>query len=356
MVSLSRAFCLPFDNCATELESIAAACKSLLRSANRIHRLFLNLGSNAWCWRTLGTDLTDHRKKEECLEIGNYLGRRPIKGVGIQGHRRRLDTGIKAAEIEVEEIEAANLLILIADILEDDSIVKLCTPGRRSRSISPRRHRRRSRSPTPRRRRSRSSTPRRHKRQKSRSSSLSPIAKSPGIGSIECKIVGENLKKEEEDERKRRQHEAELKLMEEETAKRVEEAIRKKVEERLGSEEIRLEIQRQLEEGRKKVLSDVVAQLEKEKEAAEQARREKEELERLVEQNRKRIEEAQRREAMEQQRREEERYRELEELQRQKEEALRRKKQQEEEERAKQQKLLGKNKSRPKLSFALGSK
>ena len=56
--------------------------------------------------------------------------------------------------------------------------------------------------------------------------------------------------------------------MEEETAKRVEEAIRKKVEERLGSEEIRLEIQRQLEEGRKKVASDVVAQLEKEKEAA----------------------------------------------------------------------------------------
>lgn len=52
--------------------------------------------------------------EEECLEIGNYLGRRPIKGVGIQGHRRRWGTGIIAAEIEVEEIEAANLLILIA--------------------------------------------------------------------------------------------------------------------------------------------------------------------------------------------------------------------------------------------------
>ncbi|GJW66745.1 arginine and glutamate-rich protein 1 [Tanacetum coccineum] len=161
-----------------------------------------------------------------------------------------------------------------------------------------------------------------------------------------------------------RQQEAELKLVEEETAKRVEEAIRKKVEERLGSEEIKLEIERQLEEGRKKVAIDIIAQLEKEKEDAiiearrkeEQAEREKEELERLVEQNKRRIEEAQRREAMEQQRREEERYRELEELQRQKEEALLRKKQQEEEERAKQQKLLGKNKSRPKLSFALGSK
>ncbi|GMP39253.1 hypothetical protein CsSME_00010164 [Camellia sinensis var. sinensis] len=88
----------------------------------------------------------------------------------------------------------------------------------------------------------------------------------------------------------------------------------------------------------------------------EQARKEKEELERMIEENRRKVEEAQRREALEQQRREEERYRELEELQRQKEEALRRMKQQEEEERANQMKLLGKNKSRPKLSFALGLK
>lgn len=68
------------------------------------------------------------------------------------------------------------------------------------------------------------------------------------------------------------------------------------------------------------------------------------------------MEEAQRREALEQQTREEERFRELEELQRLKEEEMRRKKQQEEEERLDQMKLLGKNKSRPKLSFALGSK
>ena len=88
----------------------------------------------------------------------------------------------------------------------------------------------------------------------------------------------------------------------------------------------------------------------------EQARKEKEELERVLEENRRKVEEAQRREALEQQRREEERYRELEELQRQKEEALRRKKQEEEQERKNQMKLLGKNKSRPKLSFALGSK
>lgn len=66
--------------------------------------------------------------------------------------------------------------------------------------------------------------------------------------------------------------------------------------------------------------------------------------------------EAQRREALEQEKLEVERYRELEELQRKKEEALRRKKRQEEEERANQVKLLGKNKSRPKVSFALSLK
>lgn len=88
----------------------------------------------------------------------------------------------------------------------------------------------------------------------------------------------------------------------------------------------------------------------------EQARKEKQDLERMLEENRKKVEEAQRKEALEQQRREEERYKELEEMQRQKEEAMRRKKQEEEQERLNQIKLLGKNKSRPKLSFALGSK
>lgn len=88
----------------------------------------------------------------------------------------------------------------------------------------------------------------------------------------------------------------------------------------------------------------------------EQARKEKKDLERMLEENRRKVEEAQRREALEQQRREEERYKELEEMQRQKEEAMRRKKQEEEQERLNQIKLLGKNKSRPKLSFALGSK
>ena len=64
--------------------------------------------------------------------------------------------------------------------------------------------------------------------------------------------------------------------MEEETAKRLEEAIRKNVEERLNSEEVRLEIERQIEEGRKTLFDDVAAQLEKEKEAALMEARQKE--------------------------------------------------------------------------------
>lgn len=56
--------------------------------------------------------------------------------------------------------------------------------------------------------------------------------------------------------------------MEEETARRLEEAIRKNVEERLSSEEVRLEIERRIGEGRKKLFDDVATQLEKEKEAA----------------------------------------------------------------------------------------
>ncbi|KAL0412737.1 UNVERIFIED_CONTAM: hypothetical protein Sradi_1475400 [Sesamum radiatum] len=66
----------------------------------------------------------------------------------------------------------------------------------------------------------------------------------------------------------RRQQEAELKLIEEETARRVVEAIRKRVQEGLNSEEIKLEIDKRLEEGRKKLVAEVAAQLEKEKEAA----------------------------------------------------------------------------------------
>ena len=67
-----------------------------------------------------------------------------------------------------------------------------------------------------------------------------------------------------------------MKLIEEETAKRVEEAIQKKVEESLNSEEIKQEIQKRLEDGRRRLNAEVAAQLEKEKEAALLEARQKE--------------------------------------------------------------------------------
>jgi len=66
----------------------------------------------------------------------------------------------------------------------------------------------------------------------------------------------------------RRQKEVELRLLEEETTKRVEQAIRKQVEDSLNSEEIKQEIQRQIDEGRKRIHEEVVAQIEKEKVSA----------------------------------------------------------------------------------------
>lgn len=59
-----------------------------------------------------------------------------------------------------------------------------------------------------------------------------------------------------------------MKIIEEETAKRVEEAITKRVEEILNIEEIKVEIQRRLEEGRIRLHEEVAAQLEKYKAAA----------------------------------------------------------------------------------------
>lgn len=74
----------------------------------------------------------------------------------------------------------------------------------------------------------------------------------------------------------RLQHEAELKQLEEETARRLEEEIRKRVEEKLSSEEVRIEVERLIEEGRKKLFDDVESQLQKEKEAALSEARQKE--------------------------------------------------------------------------------
>jgi hypothetical protein len=64
----------------------------------------------------------------------------------------------------------------------------------------------------------------------------------------------------------RRQQEAETKVIEEETAKRIEEAIRKKVHDALHSEEFKKEMK--IQEGRKKIIDDIAAQLEREKEEA----------------------------------------------------------------------------------------
>lgn len=66
----------------------------------------------------------------------------------------------------------------------------------------------------------------------------------------------------------RRQQEAETKIIEEETAKRVEEAIRKKVHDALHSEEFKKEMELKIQEGRKKIIDDIAAQLEREKEEA----------------------------------------------------------------------------------------
>ena len=72
---------------------------------------------------------------------------------------------------------------------------------RKSRSVSPRH--RRSRSPS-RRHKSRSPSPRHYKRQRSKSSSLSPIRKSPSssLGSIDRKNASEKLRIEEEEKKR----------------------------------------------------------------------------------------------------------------------------------------------------------
>ena len=48
----------------------------------------------------------------------------------------------------------------------------------------------------------------------------------------------------------------------------MEEAIRKNVEERLNSEEVKLDVERRIEEGIRKLFDEVDSQLQKEKEAA----------------------------------------------------------------------------------------
>ncbi|CAM6093839.1 unnamed protein product [Calypogeia fissa] len=213
------------------------------------------------------------------------------------------------------------------------------------------------------RRKSRSLSPRRGKRRLSRSP-LIHKSRSPSLLSLERKRAVDRGREQEEEVKKKRQQEAELKLIEEETARRVEGAIRAMVQEALVSDDLKREVELKVEEGRKKILEDIANQLQQEKQAAlaaarkkeEKIQKEKEELEKMLDDNRRKIEESQRRAAEEQARKEEERYRELETLQRHKEEQLRRRKLEEEQSRNEQMKILGKKNTRPKLSFALGSK
>lgn len=74
----------------------------------------------------------------------------------------------------------------------------------------------------------------------------------------------------------RLQHEAELKRLEEETARRIEEAVRKNVEERMNTEEGKAEIERRTKEAYEKMLLDVEIQLKNEKESALNEARRKE--------------------------------------------------------------------------------
>lgn len=66
----------------------------------------------------------------------------------------------------------------------------------------------------------------------------------------------------------RRQKVTEAKFLEKETTKRLEEAIRKKVEASLNDDDVKVEINSKMEEGRRRLNEEVAAQLEKEKEAA----------------------------------------------------------------------------------------
>ncbi|XP_022977378.1 inner centromere protein-like [Cucurbita maxima] len=90
------------------------------------------------------------------------------------------------------------------------------------------------------------------------------------------------------------------KKLEEDAIRRMEELIQKNVGERLNSKETKFEIQRRIEEERKKLYDDVDVQLEKVKKAAltatkqkeEQAWKEIEELDKMLKENRRMVEKA----------------------------------------------------------------
>ncbi|KAH0811225.1 hypothetical protein GEV33_011566 [Tenebrio molitor] len=157
-------------------------------------------------------------------------------------------------------------------------------------------------------------------------------------------------------ERQRRQREAEQRLIEEETAKRIEELVKKRVEEELEKrkDEIEKEVTKRVEEAKRIMEKQMMEDLERrrEKQREEEKRREEEEqrkqemVERILEENQRKIEEAQRKLA-------EERLAMVEEQRKMDEERQRLRKEQEKRVKEEQKKILGKNNSRPKLSFSL---
>jgi arginine/glutamate-rich protein 1 len=68
------------------------------------------------------------------------------------------------------------------------------------------------------------------------------------------------------EEKKNYQNQEETRILDEESTKRLEEEICKKVEESLNTDEVKLEMQSRIEEGRQNLIDGVTLQLQKEKE------------------------------------------------------------------------------------------
>ncbi|XP_012578608.1 PREDICTED: arginine and glutamate-rich protein 1 [Condylura cristata] len=153
-----------------------------------------------------------------------------------------------------------------------------------------------------------------------------------------------------------RQQEIEEKLIEEETARRVEELVAKRVEEELEKrkDEIEREVLRRVEEAKRIMEKQLLEELERQRQAelaAQKAREEeerakREELERILEENNRKIAEAQAKLA-------EEQLRIVEEQRKIHEERMKLEQERQRQQKEEQKIILGKGKSRPKLSFSL---
>ncbi|KAM9173209.1 arginine and glutamate-rich protein 1 [Pangshura tecta] len=231
---------------------------------------------------------------------------------------------------------------------------------KRSKSRETKRNRRReSRS------RSRSNTAPSSRRERERERASSPPDRIDIFGRTVSKrsSLDEKQKREEEEkkaeferQRKIRQQEIEEKLIEEETARRVEELVAKRVEEELEKrkDEIEREVLRRVEEAKRIMEKQLLEELERQRQAelaAQKAREEeerakREELERILEENNRKIAEAQAKLA-------EEQLKIVEEQRKIHEERMKLEQERQRQQKEEQKMILGKGKSRPKLSFSL---